>query len=95
MDMQKSFVNALTALTPQSAKLPIYFDTDREAIDRALETLPLSSPTEARIVRIADTLSVAEMQVSEKLWSEAKAQPRIAVEGAPHELEFGADGNLQ
>jgi hypothetical protein len=94
MDMQKSFVNALTALTPQSAKLPIYFDTDREAIDRALETLPLSNVSEARIVRIADTLSVAEMQVSEKLWAEAKAQSRIAVEGVPHELEFGADGNL-
>ena len=94
MDMQKSFVNALTALTPQSAKLPIYFETDREAITRALDSLPLASPGDARIVRVADTLSVAEMQVSENLWREAKAQPRIAVEGAPHELAFNADGNL-
>jgi hypothetical protein len=94
IDIQKSFVNALTALTPQSAKLPIYFDTDREAIERALDSLPLPTHSDARIVRVADTLSVAEMQVSEKLWAEAKTQSRIAVEGEPHELAFGADGNL-
>jgi hypothetical protein len=94
MDIQKSFINALTALTPQSAKLPIYFDTDREAIERALDSLPLPSVADAKIVRIADTLSVAEMQVSEKLWSEAKTHTRITTEGEPHELAFGADGNL-
>jgi hypothetical protein len=28
------------------------------------------------------------------LWNEAKAQARITVEGEPHELVFGPDGNL-
>jgi hypothetical protein len=95
MDLQKSFVNALSALTPQSAKLPIYFDHDREAIARALEALPLAHPRDARIVRIADTLSVAAMQISERLWDEAKAQPRLAIESEPHELGFDAEGNLR
>jgi hypothetical protein len=94
MDPQISFVNALTALTPQSAKLPVYFDTDRECIDRTLATLPLAAPTAAKIVRIADTLSVAELEISEPLWAEAKARPNIAVLDEPHLIAFGADGNL-
>jgi len=34
------------------------------------------------------------MQVSEKLWPEAQAQPRLSIEGKPHDLAFDADGNL-
>ena len=95
MDTQISFINAMTALTPQSAKLPIYFDTDREAIERALASLPLPNPAAARIVRIADTLSVAEMEISENLWAEIKARPEMAALGEPHAVEFDADGNLR
>ena len=94
MDVQKTFTNSMTALTPQSAKLPVYYDTDRECIDRALASLPLPDPTAAKIVRIADTLSVAEMEISEPLWAEAKTRPQIAVIDEPHALGFGSDGNL-
>ena len=94
MDPRISFINALTALTPQSAKLPIYFDTDREAIERALASLPLNDIAAARIVRIADTLSLTEMDVSESLLREVSARPEITALAAPREMEFGADGNL-
>jgi hypothetical protein len=95
MDTRISFVNALTALTPQSAKLPIYFDTDREAIDRALASLPLPDTATARIVRIADTLSLVEMEISESLWQEVKSRPAITAIGEPHEAPFDAEGNLR
>ena len=39
MDHSVTFVNALTALSTNGAKLPIYFDTDEEAIRRVLDTL--------------------------------------------------------
>jgi len=32
MDKRVTYINALTSLTPNSAKIPIHFDTDREAI---------------------------------------------------------------
>ncbi|MBI5767426.1 MAG: DUF2088 domain-containing protein [Verrucomicrobia bacterium] len=95
MDAHKTFTNSLTALTPQSAKLPVYFDTDRECIDRALASLPLTDTTTAKIVRIADTLSVAAMEISEPLLPEAKAQPHIGALGELRPIGFGADGNLQ
>jgi len=94
MDFRKTSINALTALTPQSAKIPIAFDTDREAIERMLISLPLNDMREARIVRIADTLSVANMLVSEPLWDEIKKREGIAALNDLEELVFDDEGNL-
>ncbi len=93
-DTRVTGLNSLTALTPQSAKLPIAFDTDREAIERALASLPLGDPRAARIVRIADTLSVADLEISESLWPELQTRPNVKRLGEPREMTFGADGNL-
>ncbi len=94
MDLNKTNINSLTALTPQSAKIPIAFDTDREAIERMLMSLPLSSSTAARIVRIADTLSVAEMEISEPLWDEIKLRKNVVAMNELLEMVFNEDGNL-
>ena len=94
MDMRVTQINSLTALTPQSAKLPISFDTDREAIERMLASLPLPDSRTAKIVRIADTLSLAEMEISESLWDEVRARPQLTALGEPREISFDAAGNL-
>ncbi len=93
-DARITGINALTALTPQSAKLPIAFDSDREAIERALVSLPLPDPRAAKIVRIADTLSVAMLEISEPLWAELKDRPGITLLGEARDMQFDADGNL-
>jgi hypothetical protein len=94
MDPRATSINSLTALTPQSAKLPIAFDNDREAIERMLASLPLPGPRAARIVRIADTLSLAEMEISEPLWNEVRDRPGLTVLGEAREVAFDAEGNL-
>lgn len=94
MDSRTTNINSLTALTPQSAKIPMTFDTDREAIERLLASLPLPDPRGARIVHIADTLSLAEMEVSEALWSEVRERPELAVIREANDVIFDADGNL-
>jgi hypothetical protein len=93
-DTQVTNINALTSLTPQSAKVPITFDTDREAIERMLNSLPLEDARNARIVRILDTLSVAEMQISESLWSERGISANLQALSELREIEFDAVGNL-
>jgi hypothetical protein len=94
-DMRIMGVNALTSLTPHSAKLPIYFETDREAIERTLESVPRSNVSAARVVRIADTLSLGELQISEAAWAEVKGRPELELIAPAHELDFGPDGNLR
>jgi hypothetical protein len=94
MDPRATSINSLTALTPQSAKLPIAFDTDREAIERMLASLPLPDPRAAKIARIADTLSLAELEISEPLWEEVRGRPAFTTLGELSEVSFDETGNL-
>lgn len=94
IDARATGINSLTALAPQCAKVPIAFDTDREAIERMLASLPLSDPRAARIVRIADTLSLAEMEISEPLWAEVRARSDLTALSGPREVAFDSGGNL-
>jgi hypothetical protein len=94
LDNRVTSINALTSLTPHTAKIPIHFDTDREAIERTLDSLALEDPKTARVVRIADTLSVIDFDISEALWPEASRNPRIQALGSWGHMAFGPDGNL-
>jgi hypothetical protein len=94
MDARITSINCLTALTPQGAKIPIHYDTDREAIGVMLESLAVPDTETTRIVRIADTLALAEMEVSEPLWKETPSSPNLSAAGDPHELRFDSAGNL-
>ena len=48
----------------------------------------------ARLVRIKDTLSLGEIEVSESLAGEAEAGENTEIVGSPYELVFDGDGNL-
>jgi len=94
MDTHATNINALTALTPQSAKIPIAFQTDREAIERLLASLPISAVSDAKVVRVLDTLSVAKMEISEALWNKNHATGQLIALSELSELNFDTDGNL-
>jgi hypothetical protein len=94
MDHRSTGINALTALTPQCAKIPIHFDTDREALDLTLTSLALGDPHAARLVRIADTLSLTALEVSEALREEVRHRPDLTPMSEPAEMQFDAGGNL-
>src|SRR5216117_1464302 len=65
MDKQVTYINALTSLTPHGAKIPIHFDADRECIAQALASLAIPDTRQAKVIRIADTLSLVNLEVSE------------------------------
>jgi hypothetical protein len=94
MEHRVTSINALTALTPQSAKIPIHFDTDREAIGMTLTSLALRDPREARVVRILDTLSLIDMEASEALAGEVKKRSNLSRTSGSNEMQFDAEGNL-
>jgi lactate racemase-like protein len=95
MDRQATSINVLTALSLHLAKIPIYFDTDREAIEQALVSACLADTGAARVVRIADTLSLEKVEVSEVYAREFGRNPQIEPGAAPREMAFDGRGNLQ
>ncbi len=94
MDKQVTYINALTSLSPNCAKIPIYFDTDREAITRALASLPVADPRQAKIIRIHDTLSLEKLEVSEAYTEALKRRPELEAITEPQEMRFGPADNL-
>jgi hypothetical protein len=87
-------MNAITSGVPEGAKVPMAFETDREAIQVALKMIGLTPPEQARIVRIKNTLQLTEMDVSEALLSEIGAHERLSVATEPAVLVFDDKGNL-
>ncbi|MBL6766397.1 MAG: DUF2088 domain-containing protein [Verrucomicrobiae bacterium] len=65
IDRKATYLNALTSLTPHSAKIPITCDTDEEAIQLALVSAGVKDTAQARIVRIKDTLNLTTVSASE------------------------------
>ena len=65
----------------------------RLAIQAALKMLR-SPNREKRVVRIADTLHMDRIWVSEALIPEAESHPRVRVLEKPGELQFNEQGDL-
>jgi len=94
MDRQATSINVLTALSLHLAKVPMYFDTDREALESALNSTCLPDTSIARVVWIVDTLTLENLQVSEAYAAELGQNPQIEPMGAAREIAFDDGGNL-
>jgi acyl-CoA synthetase (AMP-forming)/AMP-acid ligase II len=94
MDQKKTDINARTSLTILSCKIPMSFSCDRDAIQAMLLSLPIDSPVQARIVRIRDTLSLADMQISETAYRDVQSREDILLRSSPAPLDFDLHGNL-
>jgi hypothetical protein len=94
IDPTATYINGLTGLSPESARIPVTLDTDREAVEAALGTIGLVKPEEARIVRIQSTLLLEELDVSEALLSEAKQRDSLEILWGPKPLMFDNTGGL-
>ena len=73
---------------------PLDYETDREMLAAALGTIGLTEPPEARLLWIADTLHLAEVQCSAVYLAEAQQRGDLEILGEPCDLPFNVAGNL-
>jgi len=94
LDFKKTYTNAITAISPEKAAIPIHFDTDRESLEACSKTIGLNSTEEARIVRIKDTATLELLQVSKALLPDILSNPNLKqiTEWTP--FQFDNNGNL-
>ncbi len=76
------------------AKLPVVLRNDQELMEVAMTALGTPDPKRVRAVRLADTLTLGRMWMSEGLLGEARRHPRVTVLGNPLELRFDRAGNF-
>ena len=77
------------------AKMPLTLPNDRELLGTAMVALGRPDPARVRVVRVADTLQVGRMWVSEGLVPEARQNPKIRLLGRPAPLKFDGNGDLE
>jgi hypothetical protein len=87
LNLQYMYMNALTSLGMLGAKIPIYFDSDRDAIEAALASLAAPYPEKVRVVRIADTLNLERFQASEACVGATNGHA-VTTAGAARVMEF-------
>src|SRR5438552_2943256 len=88
IDMKATLINCITACTPNGAKVPATYDTDREAIETALSCIGLTPPERARVIRVRNTLMLGEIEVSEALLPEVAKRETLTRLGAAVALPF-------
>ncbi|MCQ2553439.1 MAG: DUF362 domain-containing protein [Clostridia bacterium] len=94
IDFDATYPNCLTSGVTASGKVPMFFDSDKQAIQAAILTLSKTDGTDLRVVRIKDTLSLSEIEISEALIEEAKALDNIDILSEPKDFDFNENGNL-
>lgn len=92
VDWDATYLNALTAGVLRSARMPIPMDSDRAALEAALNRSP--DPVGVRMVRIVNTGSLETFWASESVLPELHEREKIIVGETPLELTFSDDGRL-
>jgi hypothetical protein len=94
IDRESTYLNCITAQTPEKGRLPIWFHSDREAIGVALLSIGSVKPAGARVVHIKNTEEVRYVEVSESLLKETEKREDLETTGELKPMEFDENGNL-
>ncbi|HJX68150.1 MAG TPA: DUF362 domain-containing protein, partial [Candidatus Limnocylindrales bacterium] len=92
MDAHKTYMNCITAKTPEGARVALTVDTDRQALSVAIASCLKVEPPDARIVRIRDTKHLGLLYVSRPAIEEVLATGRCEIVRPLEAVEFDRDG---
>ena len=96
LDPEKMYPNCITSTVLKSAMIPLVLASDREAIQLCIRTLNGVDKNAARIIRIANSLHIGRIMLSEAYFNDVLLgkYAGVAAIDAPQHLEFDAAGNL-
>lgn len=94
MDAVKTYMNSITAKTPEGGRIALTVDTDREALDVAIACCLRVQAETARIVRMLDTKHLEWFYASEPLVAELLATGVCELAGPVMPIGFDASGRF-
>lgn len=94
MNVEATVINCMTGNDPSGAAIPVHFATDRECLEKALQTVGFVEPQNAMVLRIRNTLHLGELLVSEAYEKELARRDDLTVLAPAADMEFDAQGDL-
>lgn len=97
IDLEQTYPNLITSTVIENARIPMIMTNDKEAIQVCIRTCTGIDKNKVRIVRIANSLEIQHIMLSEAYYKDmvAEAKPNIVIESAPQEMNFDNNGNLR
>ena len=93
IDKPFTYTNALSAMTPYAAQIPMHFATDAECLRAALRMCGIEA-ADARIVRLRSTLALDRAVVTGVYAREIAARSDLTLLESHDEWRFTPEGNL-
>ncbi|MBT9777410.1 DUF2088 domain-containing protein [Clostridium sp. MCC353] len=94
IDWAQVWTNLITSTEIQGCKMPMYANSDREAVLLAIRCCNGIDFSRVRMARIKNTSRLHEIEVSEELFYSIEGREDIQLIRGPYEMEFDPDGNL-
>ena len=94
MDRKKTYINCLTAVSPEKGAIPIYFDTDREALEACLKTIGDIPTHKVRLAHIKSTLHLSKLFVSQAFEREVNERGNLRRLDEWKPMALDKEGNL-
>jgi len=92
INLRDTYANTITSTFLNRAKIPIYVDTEKEAIEIAVKTCWQINQQKLRLLIMKNTLELEYLYVSETIWEEIKNDTNIAAMGNWETLDFDNNG---
>ena len=90
IDFPTTYANVVASSKLEGGKIPIPMKDGDEAVRLALKTLNGIDPINARVVRIKNTLKLAEIYVSESMLNEVDSNSMLEAITSPAEMSFNS-----
>jgi Domain of unknown function (DUF362) len=94
IDREVTRNNCITACHVSAGSIPLDFPNDRAALRVACSMAGYIAPHDITAMWIRDTLSLDELECSQKFYERAKNDSSLEIIAPPSELEFDSQGDL-
>ena len=94
IDSHATNMNVVTGQHVSAGAIPINYETDREILDIALESIGLIEVPDARVLWIKNTLDLGEVEASTAYLDQVEGRSDLEIIVDPREMTTGDDGNL-
>jgi len=94
INFQETYINCVTALRPEGAKIPMTFECDKDAIEAAVSTCGIENPDDMKIVWVKSTLDLKKVIVSEGYLDDLNGRDNFEQISSSREITFDSSSNL-
>jgi hypothetical protein len=94
IDFETTYINTITATFVERARIPLTAETDRDAMEIALNTCWKPGREKIKMAVIKNTKALDTVWLSEGMLPAIRERDDLRIIGNPEEIQFDPDGNL-